>query len=151
MTAIGQSAGGAHLASAIFRGTLKDAGVELRGSILLSAPLWYDLKQERRKKNMIAYHGTETEEQVLSKTGVASFRDAATEDLSSENILLLLGQYEPNEIVDGNMMFVEEYRKKFSKLPLMEVMRGHNHISYFLGLGLDGDAVGKRILEFTVG
>jgi hypothetical protein len=102
------------LASAIFGGTLKDAGIELRGSVLLSAPLWYDLRQERRRKNMFLYHATEVEEEVLSRTGVSIFRESAAVDLSSANILLMLGEFDPNEIVGGNLMFVEEYRKKFS-------------------------------------
>ncbi|CZR58654.1 uncharacterized protein PAC_08546 [Phialocephala subalpina] len=148
ITAVGQSAGAAHVASAIFTGKLKSMEVTLHGAILLSAPLLYDLRQERRKKNMIAYHGTDSEEEILAKTGVATFRTANTEDVSSSNILLMLGEFDPNEIVDGNLMFVEEYRKKFRKLPCLEVIKGHNHISYFLGIGLEGDKLGKRILNF---
>lgn len=148
ITAVGQSAGGAHLASAIFRRTLEDADIHLRGSILLSAPLWYDLRQERRRKNMFLYHETESEEEVLSKAGASSFRDSTSQNLSAENILLMLGQFDSNEIVDGNLMFVEEYRKKFSKLPLLEIIPGHNHISYYLSLGLEGNLLGRRILEF---
>jgi acetyl esterase len=151
MTAIGQSAGGAHLASAIFTEQLKSMDVTLHGVILLSAPLWYDLRIERRKKNMLLYHATNSEEEVLAKTGVATFRTANAEDISSSNILLILGEFDPNEIVDGNLMFVEEYRKKFARLSLLEVMKGHNHISYFFGLGLEGDRLGKRILDFIAG
>lgn len=100
---------------------------------------------------MLLYHNTESEDEVLSKTGVATFINADAACLASENILLMLGQLDPNEIVDGNLMFIEEYRKKLSKLPLLEIMEGHNHISYYLGLGLDNDPVGKRVLEFIVG
>ncbi|KAF8855205.1 alpha/beta-hydrolase [Acephala macrosclerotiorum] len=151
MTAIGQSAGAAHLASAIFTGKLKSMDVNLHGSVLLSAPLWYDLRQERRKKNMAAYHATDSEEEILAKTGVATFRSANVKDVSSSDILLMLGEFDSNEIVDGNLMFVEEYRKTFHKLPCLEIMKGHNHISYFLGIGLEGDKLGKRILEFVTG
>lgn len=151
MTAIGQSSGAAHLASAIFTGKLKSMDVALQGAILLSAPLWYDLRQERRKKNMVAYHGTDSEDEILAKTGVSTFRNADVENISSSNILLMLGEYDPDEIVNGNLMFVEEYRKKFRRLPCLEVMSGHNHISYFLGIGLEGDKLGKRILDFVAG
>lgn len=40
MTAVGQSAGGAHLASAIFAGNLRSQGVTLDGVMLHSVPLW---------------------------------------------------------------------------------------------------------------
>lgn len=97
---------------------------------------------------MFVYHGTESEEEVLSNAGVSSFRDAASEALSYDNILLMLAQFDSDEIVNGNLMFADEYRKKFSRLPLLEVLKSHNHISYFLGIGLEGDVLGKRILEF---
>lgn len=151
ITAIGQSAGGAHLAIAVFTGLLKESAVRLQGAVLLSAPLWYDLSLERRRKNMVAYHSTEIEAEVLEKTSVSTFRTASQEDISAcnSNILLMLAEFDANEIVDGNLMFVNEYRKKLSRLPLLEVIQGHNHISYFLGIGLDGDNVGPRILGFT--
>ncbi|RDW82764.1 hypothetical protein BP6252_03876 [Coleophoma cylindrospora] len=149
LTAVAQSAGASHLAAALFSSHLSNAGITLQGAILLSAPLWYDLRQERRKRNMYAYHEAITNEEVLSKTGVAQFIDSEASDLPHTNILLVLGELDPNEIVDGNLMFVDAYRKRFSRLPILEVLKGQNHISYFLGLGLDGDRLGKRILEFV--
>lgn len=146
VTAIGQSSGGAHLASALFLGKLKH--LKLHGIILLSAPLWYDLRQERRRANMLQYHGTESEEEVLTKTAVAVFQ--ASEDIDPTELRIMLAEYDPEEQVDGNLMFVEAYRNKFKRLPLAEVMKGHNHISYTLGLGLEGDVVGPRILSFAL-
>jgi len=153
ITAVGQSAGGAHLATAIFTGVLKDVGVVIKGAVLLSPPMWYDLTQERRRKNMFAYHSTEVEAEVLAKASVSTFRTATQQDMSacSTNILLMLAEFDSNEIVDGNLMWVNEYRKKLSKLPLLEVIPGHNHISYALGIGLEGDIVGPRILSFMKG
>lgn len=58
-----------------------------------------------------------------SKAGVSIVKAAAVKDLTSANILLMLGEFDLNEIVDGNLIFVEEYRKKFSRLPLLEVMK----------------------------
>ncbi|KAJ9138461.1 hypothetical protein NKR23_g8528 [Pleurostoma richardsiae] len=149
ITAVGQSAGGAHLANAAFSGLMKAAGVGLRGLVLLSPPLSYDLRQERRRKNMFTYHGTESEEEVMGKTGVAVFRGAEKADLEGLNLLLQVAELDSNEIVDGNLAFVAEYRKKFSRMPLFEVMPGHNHISNTLAIGLPGDTVGRRILEFA--
>jgi acetyl esterase len=147
ITAIGQSAGGAHLASAFFTGKLKEVDVTLHGAILMSAPFWYDLRQERRRANMISYHRTNSEEEILTKAGYAVFRTMNAENLPRKT-LLTMGEFDPNEIVDGNLMFVEEYRKKYAKLPLLEVIRGHNHISYLYALGLEDDKLGRRILDF---
>lgn len=147
ITAVGQSAGGAHLASAIWNGFLEEAGVNPSGIVLLSPPMWYDLRQERRRKNMFLYHETEKEEKVLAKTGVSVFRGST---ISKEpNLLLMVAEWDSNEIVDGNLAFVDAYRKKHQRMPLFEVMKGHNHISNTLAIGLPDDLVGKRILAFA--
>lgn len=148
ITAIGQSSGGAHVASALYSGALKKSGVKLQGAVLLSAPLWYDLRQERRKQTMLKYHNTESEEDVLAKTAVAVFRDAPEHDIMPCEVLIMLADLDTNEQIDGNLMFIEEHRKRYSRLPLVEVMKGHNHVSYVLGLGLGTDVVGPRLLEF---
>lgn len=147
ITAVGQSAGGAHLASAIWAGFLEDAGVKLYGLVLLSPPLWYDLKQERRRKNMELYYGTEKEDEILAKSGVSIFEKSTIG--SEPRLLLMVAELDSNEIVDGNIAFVNAYRKKNRRLPLLEVMEGHNHISNTLAIGLPDDAVGKRILAFA--
>jgi acetyl esterase len=147
ITAVGQSSGGAHLASAVWNGIMHKAGVSISGLVLLSPPLWYDLKQERRKGNMVKYHGTDREDEILAKTGVSVFRDST--DVPEPNLLLMVAELDSNEIVDGNMAFIDAYRKKFNRLPLFEVMKGHNHISNTLAIGLPDDLVGKRILAFV--
>lgn len=124
----------------------------LRGMVLLSPPLSYDLRQERRKKNMLLYYGAASEAEVMSRTAVSLFRDASSEDLEAvvrgSKLLLMVAEMDPNEIVDGNLEFVQAYRTRFRRLPRFEVMMGHNHISNTLGIGLPDDVVGKRILEF---
>ena len=149
ITAVGQSAGGAHLANAAFSGLMKKAELSLKALVLLSPPMSYDLRQERRRQNMFLYHATETEEEVMGKTAVSVFREAKEEDLQGLNLLLMVAELDSNEIVDGNLAFVDEHRKKFRRLPLFEVMRGHNHISNTLEIGLPGSLVAKRILEFA--
>lgn len=98
---------------------------------------------------MVAYHNTDSEEGILTKAGVSVFRDALDADIFPCDILLMLGEFDPNEIVDGNLMFVNEYRKRYSRLPVLEVMGGHNHISYWLGMGLPEELAGPRILKFV--
>ncbi|KAF7541790.1 hypothetical protein G7054_g219 [Neopestalotiopsis clavispora] len=146
MIAVGQSAGGAHLASATWAGFLADAGVKLDGLVLLSPPLWYDLKQARRRENMVLYHESEREEDILGKAGASVFQNSTITE--EPRLLLMVAEFDSNEIVDGNLRFVDAYRKKYSRMPLFEVMAGHNHISNILAIGLPGDAVGKRILAF---
>ncbi|KAK6064979.1 hypothetical protein SCUP515_11454 [Seiridium cupressi] len=147
ITAVGQSSGGAHLASAAWAGFLADAGVKLSGLVLLSPPMWYDLRQERRRKNMELYHGSEKEQDILEKTGVSVFQNSTITE--EPRLLLMVAEFDSNEIVDGNLSFVDAYRKKFKRMPLFEVMPGHNHISNTLAIGLPDDATGKRILAFA--
>lgn len=101
---------------------------------------------------MIKYHGTESREEITAKTGQAVFRDAKQEDIVDCEILVILAEFDPNETIDGNMMFVQEYRKKYNKLPMLEVLKGHNHVSclYSMGLGGPGDVLGPRILSFML-
>lgn len=96
---------------------------------------------------MVAYHGSETEEDILNKTGVSVFRES---NITEEpRLLLMVAEFDSNEIVDGNLAFVDAYRSKYKRLPLFEVMPGHNHISNTLAIGLPDDLVGKRILAFA--
>jgi acetyl esterase/lipase len=146
---IGQSAGGAHLATALFTGLLKELIPNLGGMKFQSAPLWYDLRQDRRRVNMQHYHETEDAAVILSKTSVANFEKCPKEEAENWPVLLFtVGEYDSEEIVDGNLMFMAEYRKKMKKMPLFEVLEGHNHISYCLGMGLPEDMVGPRIVRF---
>lgn len=99
---------------------------------------------------MLLYHRTESEDEVLTKTSVSNFEKCSEEEVKTwPRVLTTVGEYDPNEIVDGNLQFVAAYRRKMKKLPLFEVMEGHNHISYALGIGLPGDLVGPRILAFV--
>lgn len=148
ITAVGQSAGGAHLASATWAGFLRDFGVRLHGLVLLSPPLWYDLRQERRRHNMELYHDSKKEDDILDKSGVSVFQKSSISE--EPRLLLMVAEFDSNEIVDGNLAFVDAYRSKYKRLPLFEVMPGHNHISNTLAIGLTGDLVGKRILAFAL-
>lgn len=143
--AVAQSAGGAHLATAVFCGMLKTS---VKGCVYQSAPWWYDLRQERRKKNMLLYHGTDSEEEVMQKTSLAAFEAASPDVVSGQLMMLMVGEFDPNEIVEGNMRVVQEFRKKTGHMPVFEVMEGENHISYALGVGIEGSEVGPRILRW---
>lgn len=100
---------------------------------------------------MFAYHSTEIESEVLAKTSVATFRSASQKDLDccDGNFLVLLAEFDFDEIVDGNLLWVEAYRERMGRLPVVEVMKGQNHVSSCLGIGLEGNVLGPRILRFV--
>lgn len=98
---------------------------------------------------MMLYYDASGEADVLNRAGVTLFQ---TSTITEEpNLLLMVAELDSNGIVDGNLAFVQAYRRKHLRMPLFEVMMGYNHISNTLAIGLPGDLVGKRILDFILG
>ena len=149
--AVGHSSGGAHLATAFLESMLLHKGVKLRGIVLLSAPLWYDLDHEMRRENMLMYHDAKTREDVMDKTSVASLKRASVELVAGQELLILVAEFDTDEIANGNFLFIDEYRKKLPRVPIIEVLKGHNHISSNFSIGLENDAIGPKILRFISG
>ncbi|KAH7028763.1 Alpha/Beta hydrolase protein [Microdochium trichocladiopsis] len=161
ITAVGQSAGGAHLASALWDGHLHRAGqgvdLHLAGVVLLSPPMSYDLRLARRRANMLQYHNTDSDEYILDRTGVSVFSRYANATVDSKDnpalepkLLLMVAELDSDEIVEANLAFVDAYRARYRRMPLFEVVAGHNHISYTLAIGLpEQDPVGRRVLAFA--
>lgn len=63
----------------------------------------------------------------------------------------MLAEFDPDEIVDGNLRFMDSFRTKFERLPVLEVMKEHIHVSYMLEVGLLGNKTGPRLLAFAHG
>ncbi|KAJ3536828.1 hypothetical protein NM208_g6486 [Fusarium decemcellulare] len=149
---IGQSAGGVHLATALFTGLLKDWNDNLGGIVLQSAPLWYNLTSPWRRHTMRQYHRTDRHEDITAKMAVNLFEKCTTEEVDNwPPVLQMLAEFDPDEIVDGNLRFVDAFRKKMQRIPRLEVMKGHNHVSYVLGVGLPENTIGARLLAFVHG
>lgn len=149
---IGQSAGGGHLATALFTGLLRDWKDNIGGIVLQSAPLWYNLKLEKRRQIMLQYHQTDLPQDVEVKTALSLFQKCSKEEVELwPRLLLMLAEFDPDETVDGNLRFLDAFRKKMNRLPVLEVMKGHNHVSYVLGVGLAGHTIGARLLAFVHG
>jgi hypothetical protein len=148
IVAVGHSAGGAHLASAMLGNWLVDSTLQLKGAVWLSVPLYYDLTKPIRRNNMMLYHRTETEEEVVKKTAVEVLKSASSDGFGAQNLLLLVSEYDTDEIARGYSMFVEEYRRKFHRYPGLEVLKGHNHVTTAFAVGLDDDLLGPRVLAF---
>lgn len=63
----------------------------------------------------------------------------------------MLAEFDPDEIVDGSLRIVDSFRAKMERLQVLEVVKGHNHVSYMLGVGVPGDLTGPRLLDFAHG
>ena len=76
---------------------------------------------------MFQYYDTEDEAVVNNQTSVALFRQSdwgqETTDESSK-IVVMVGQYDSEEILGANFAFLEEYREKVHSMPLLETMEG---------------------------
>lgn len=156
---MGQSAGGYHLFSALTLGYLDEPGL-LRGAVTLSAPFTVSVAQPERAKAMMEWFQTDKPYEVNARWGpLALFRReffGTTEKAGREKfpceLLMMIGELEADEILEGTWEFVADYKKRFGKLPVLEVLRGQNHVSYCFGIGLEDpeyERVGKRLLGFV--
>ncbi|PYH71198.1 alpha/beta hydrolase [Aspergillus vadensis CBS 113365] len=155
--ALGQSAGGGHLAMALFSGKLKsDQGQSLvRGVLLLSAALKYDLSKKGRRESMEQYYGTTNHSLIQSRSAYGIFQDlppvedADVASVPTPELFLMLAEWDFAECVQGNLDFVRLYAERRRRLPRFEVLPGHNHVSYALSIGLPGDEVGPKIADWV--
>jgi acetyl esterase/lipase len=164
VVAMGQSAGGSHLASALFLGLLdgdekEDGKPLLRGAALLSAAFgsngdgdMYPILKE--------YFQTEDRAELSTRWGAGPLfrqeyfgsRDRAPRKELPCELLTLWSEWEFGEIMDAGLEWLADYRKRFRRLPNFEVMKGHNHVSYCFGLGSEAEEyerVGRRLIEFV--
>lgn len=157
---MGQSAGGYHLFTAMVLGYLdKDASKPLlRGAVSLSAPFTVGVTDPARVQVLTDWFATDKVFEVNGRfSPLALFRQqlygtagTAPREKLPCGLLVLVGEFEADEILEGTWEFVAEYKKRFGKLPLLEVMEGHNHVSYGFGLGLEApeyEKTGRRLVE----
>ncbi|KAB5522148.1 Alpha/Beta hydrolase protein [Coniochaeta sp. 2T2.1] len=163
VVALGQSAGGSHLSSALFLGLLdgKDGTAPLvKGAVLLSAA-FQSYPDGEMYPILKEYFQTDDRAELATRWGPgALFRQEYFFGSSGKKprgelpceVLFMWSEWEFGEIVDGTVEWFEDYRKKFRRLPILETMKGHNHVSYCFGLGLEGEEyekVGRRLVEFV--
>ncbi|KAI7788549.1 carboxylesterase type b [Diaporthe eres] len=161
VVSLGQSAGGLHLATALFLGKLDPSPKPLlRGAVLLSAPFTCSTLDPSRAHVLKEWFQTDDLFEVNHRWAPAAifrqefFGTSTTpprKKLPCE-LLMMVGEAEADEILDGTFDFLSDYRKRFSKLPVLEVLKGHNHVSYTFGLGLEEPeyaAVGTRLVSFA--
>lgn len=160
VVALGQSAGGQHLATALFVGLLDpDSKPLLRGAALLSAAFTMDTSNPARARVLQDWFNANNLFEINSRWSPAAlFRQyyfGTTTTMPRQKLpcelLLTIGEFDADEILEGTFEFISDYRKRFSKVPVLEVLKGHNHASYTFGLGLDDpqyEVVGQRLLSF---
>lgn len=154
---MGQSAGGYHLLTAMLLGYLDKP--LLRAAVTLSAPFTVGVSIPDRAKALMDWFQTDKAFEVNCRYGpLALFRqqyfgtaDKAPKEKLPCELLMMVSEYEADEILNGTWEFVAAYKERFGKLPVLEVMKGHNHVSYCMGFGLedpDYERVGRRLLGF---
>ncbi|KAI1174490.1 alpha/beta-hydrolase [Nemania sp. FL0916] len=166
VVALGQSAGGTHLGNAVFMGLLgSDKSTSLiRGAALLSAPLGMYCNKPDRLSVLSEYFNTphtwELEERFSTN---AIFRQAYFGDLTSKprqdlpcKLLVVMAEMELDEVAYGNLEFMKLFRDRTDRFPPLHILKGHNHVSYVMGLGLekkneDEDDFGSVTLRFIRG
>lgn len=147
--AIGQSAGGGHLAMALFSGRLQQQNAMPRGVMLQSAALQYDLSQEPRRLSMIDYYATHDLDRIMAQSAMGLFSELVTAETMIPNLFVTIGEFDFEECVQGNLKFIHAFSQRMDYLPKYQVLQGHNHVSYCLSMGLEGDEVGPRIVEWV--
>ncbi|GKZ82328.1 hypothetical protein AnigIFM56816_007140 [Aspergillus niger] len=155
--ALGQSAGGGHLAMSLYSGRLKtDEGQSLvRGVLLLSAALKYDLTKKGRRESMEQYYATTDHAIIHSRSAygifhaLAPIEDADVVAVPTPELFLMLAEWDFEECVQGNLDFLRLFAERRRHLPRFEVLPGHNHVSYALSIGLPGDEVGPKIADWV--
>lgn len=148
IVAIGHSAGGTHVVHSLLGHWLDEANVNLRAAVLLSTPLYYNLSKAHRRGNMLEYHRAESEDEVMALTAVELLKSQGSETFGSRDLLLLVAEYDTDEIAQGYFLFVDAYRTKYKRFPRFEVVKGHNHLSTAYAVGLDDDYLGERVIKF---
>ncbi|RAH86795.1 alpha/beta-hydrolase [Aspergillus japonicus CBS 114.51] len=153
--ALGQSAGGGHLAMALYAGRLiSDEGQSLvRGVLLLSAALEYDMGKEDRRRSMEAYYGMNDHNFIHAHSALGTFQRLSNDDDeavgSTPELFVMVAEWDFEECARGNLNFLQAYYRQQRRLPSCEVLLGHNHVSYCLSIGLPGDEVGPKIVEWV--
>lgn len=101
---------------------------------------------------MLKYYDTTDESLIQKSTSVALFRESSWEKANpfgNCKLVIMVGQFDSDEILDANFAFLSAYREKMHRMPIFETMEAHNHISYALGIGLEGEKLGPRILDIV--
>ncbi|KAJ3970135.1 Alpha/Beta hydrolase protein [Lentinula raphanica] len=157
---IGQSAGGLHIATNLYRSpNLKNDAVPsppLAGVVYISTPFCFDTIPEHNHAQtaLRAYYETNDGDAIhdSSPLGLVETlpKNLAIFDPRRIPCLIILAQYDPQVVQDSTFSFIDEYRRRspLGVLPEVMVLAGHNHISHVCSIGTEDDAQGRMLREF---
>lgn len=137
---IGHSAGATHVASYIAHPEIyqpDDHG--LAGVILMSGI--YDLSSMEHNDNTRAYFGDNTA-LYGQRSPINSIINVPVP------IMLVLAEYDPPIFERQTLAMADALQRRDRKFPWFIHLTGQNHLSGILHLGLPGDLLGGRILDF---
>ena len=77
------------------------------------------------------------------------FNELVTAETMMPALFVTVAEFDFQECLQGNQKFVRAFSKRMKYLPTYQVLPGHNHVSYCLSIGLQGDEVGPRIVEWV--
>ncbi len=137
---IGQSAGAAHVAAYIFRGSDNNSiDHDIRGAAMLSG---YYRAKAPMVGGPLAYFGDD--ETVWAE------RSAAAKAIARHPpILLSVAELDPAPIADQTFDFASTLNAIDGRPPRLLWFEGHNHVSTVHGLGLASDTVGRALRTFA--
>jgi triacylglycerol lipase len=137
---MGQSAGAAHAANYIAHPEIyAPAPHGLAGAIFLSGI--FNLLTMTPDEFLTAYFGKDTS-RFPERNSLAGLQR------SSIPLMAALAEMEPDFFERQTLEFLSAIQARDGRLPIFVHMIGHNHLSGILHLGLEGDLLGPRILDF---
>jgi triacylglycerol lipase len=142
---VGQSAGGTHVATWTLNPVVHGpAGPRIAGAVLLSpvlAPCDPDYNPGPPPPHRLAYFGSD--EARWDSMNVV--RHVAP---GHPPFFFSVAEFEPPDLQWSAPALVAAMMKTDRQMPWFRYLRGHNHVSPAMQIGLDGDTLGSEIVEF---
>ncbi|WP_454917730.1 alpha/beta hydrolase [Xanthobacter sediminis] len=136
----GHSAGGTHVASALFDTRLRPACAEDVAGIILMSGL-YRVGEDETRPNVLAYFG-EDRTQFADRAPLAHARNAA------DNVLVMASEYDPLPFANSAWALASALTERHGKVPRFHVADGHNHVSAIFAVGTEHDSIGPVLQKF---
>ncbi len=137
---MGQSAGAAHVASYVSQARFQSRGSSgLAGALLISGS--YDATTQPRNQYSTAYYGEDpaVRAEARSIAGLVSSRLP---------LLFSVSEFDPRDFNDQAAQLSQAWHQQHGRLPPLEFLFGHNHLSPAQSIGSAVDDLGPRIARF---
>lgn len=137
----GNSAGSMHIADYVFREEHHIENDGVIGAVLISPPTTDLNNREIDPTRDAKYYGTDSDRAAQSVVNFVEGREIPTMVIYAEN--------EPDDIIDQTRRLIEAITKRDGRLPIVNGVPGHSHISIVGHIGTSDTSVGPDILEFV--